>query len=157
MVIMKIILLNFATVSAVSMLGLAGARAADPLPPVPPGGSVAPPSSSAATPSTPSSQQVPLSPNPGGQGEHGKQLEKLKQELGLTPEQVKRMRPVLKAAHEQAKTVRENAALNEQQKHQQVHQIFAAAFHQLKPMLTPAQIARLKQLRAERRGAPANT
>jgi len=156
MVTMKITLLNLATVAAVSMLGLAGARAADPLPPVPPGGSSAPPPST--SPGASSSQQVPLSSNPGGQGEHAKHLEKLKLELGLTPEQVKKMHPILKAAHEQAKAVRDNTSLNEQQKHQKVRQIFAAAFHQFKPILTPAQLAKLKQLRAEHRGTtPAST
>ena len=151
------ILLNLAAVSAVSMISLASAQAADPLPPIPPGGSSAPPPSSSTTPGASGSQQVPLGSNPGAHSEHGKHLEKLKLELGLTPEQVKKMRPILKNAHEQAKAVRENTALSEQQKHQQERQIFVAAFKQFKPILTPAQIAKLKQLRAERRGAPANT
>ena len=151
---MRISLLNLAAVSAASVMALASVHAADPLPPTPPGGSVAPPSSS---PTTGSTQQNPLSPTAGNQSEHGKHLEKLRLELGLTPEQVKKMRPILKTAHEQARTVRENASLNEQQKHQKLHQIFEVAFHQFKPILTPAQIAKLKQLRAERHGPSANT
>jgi hypothetical protein len=43
------------------------------------------------------------------------------------------------------------------QKHQKLHQIFATAFQQFKPILTEAQLARLKQLRAERRANPTNT
>jgi len=151
---MRISLPNLAAVSAASVMALASVQAADPLPPTPPGGSVAPPSSS---PTTGSTQQNPPSPTAGNQSEHGKHLEKLKMELGLTPEQIKKMRPILKTAHEQARTVRENASLNEQQKHQKLRQIFEAAFHQFKPILTPAQIAKLKQLRAERHGASANT
>jgi hypothetical protein len=157
---MKRILLSLAAVSAFSVIGFPNARAADPLPPVPPGGSVAPAPSSTPPSSTPpgasTSQQVPLTPNSGGQGEHAK-FEKLKQELGLTPEQVRKIGPILKNAHQQAKTVRENASLNEQQKHRKLHEIFAAAIQQFRPILTQAQLARLKQLRAERRGTTANT
>jgi hypothetical protein len=147
---MRISLPSLTALSAASVMALANVRAADPLPPTPPGGSVAPPSSS---PSAGSAQQNPPNPTAGNQSAHGKHLEKLRTELGLTPEQVKKMRPILKTAHEQAKTVRENASLNEQQKRQKMHQIFEAAFHQFKPILTPAQIAKLKQLRAERHGA----
>jgi hypothetical protein len=156
---MKIILLPLAALSAVCLIDFSSARAEDPLPPVPPGSSFAPaqPPSSTTTPNPSTSQQVPLSPGAGKMGDHAKRLQKLKEELGLTPDQLKRMGPILKTAHEQAKAVRENSSLSIEQKRQQERQIFGTAFRQFKPILTPAQLAKLKQLRNERRGAAGTT
>lgn len=146
--------IHFALVSmtAASLAAISCVRAEDPLPPTVPGSSFAPPSSP-STPTTPAaknpSQQSP-SAAPGGNGaQAGNRLEKLKEELGLTPEQMKQIRPILKKEYEEAKPVRENTSLPPEQKRTKLRAIFMAAFRQMKPILTPAQLAKLKELHKE--------
>jgi hypothetical protein len=47
--------------------------------------------------------------------------------------------------------LRQNTALPQQQKRQQIRQIQASTFQQIRPLLTPEQLQRWKQIREERR------
>jgi hypothetical protein len=126
-------------------------RANDQIPPVPPGNSLPPP---AATPTPPTSPAVQTS---AGNKKHEGHLEKLKQELVLTPAQVSKIKPILQRAAQQVKTLRSSVSLSAAQKKQQIRQLHLAAFEQIRPMLAPQQVQKWKQIRAQHRGQQAQT
>lgn len=76
----------------------------------------------------------------------GNRLEKLKEELGLTPAQVDQIRPIFKKAGEEMIAVHNNASLSQEQKHQKMRAIIMATVQEMKPILTPAQLAKLKEI-----------
>ena len=128
-------------------------RASDPIPPVPPGNSLPPPQAptSAPAPQTGSAAQ-PLSPGSGAQaaGKHGQRLKKLKNELGLTPDQIARIRPIVENSRQQIQALRSNTTLPPKQRHQQIEQIRVSSFQQIRPILTPQQLQKWKQIREQR-------
>jgi len=129
-------------------------RADDQVPPVPPGNSL-PPTAPATTPTPPSTS--PALQTSGGTkrqaaGEGKRRFEKLKQELGLTPAQVARIKPIFERTAEQVKTLRSSVSLSAAQKKQQIRQIVASSFQQIRPVLTPQQLQKWKQIREEHRG-----
>ena len=87
----------------------------------------------------------------------GQRLQKLKQELGLTPAQVAKIRPIFEKAGAQLKALRDNTSLPAAQKRQKMRQIFAASAQQIRPILTPQQLQKWKQIREEHRTATAST
>ncbi|TCO88056.1 hypothetical protein EV701_119100 [Chthoniobacter flavus] len=125
-------------------------RATDPLPPTPPGNSLPPSASSTPAQSTPSA--TPSATPRKGQGKQAgeRRFQKLKQELSLTPAQVAKIKPIIEKAVADAKALRANTSLPEAQKRKNMRQIFAASFQQIKPLLTPQQLQKWKQIRAER-------
>jgi hypothetical protein len=90
-------------------------------------------------------------------GQAGQRLQKLKQELGLTPAQVAKIKPIFEKAGAQLKALRDNTSLPAQQKHQKMRQIFAASAQQIRPILTPQQLQKWKQIREEHKTATAST
>jgi len=144
-------------------------RADDPLPPVPPGNTLPPPQPANPTPNpaSPSKnatpQQAPVnSPGlmalSGGKGgEAGQRIQKLKQELGLTPAQVAKIKPIFEKAGAQLKALRDNTSLPAPQKRQKMRQIVVASAQQIRPILTPQQLQKWKQIREERKTATAST
>jgi Spy/CpxP family protein refolding chaperone len=152
---------------APSNLPAADLRADGPLPPVPPGSPLPPPLPANFTPAPPSknnsTQQstmnspglTALSGGQGGQG--GQRLQKLKQELGLTPPQVAKIKPILEKAGTQLKASRDNTSLPVPQRRQKMRQIFAASAQQIRPILTPQQLQKWKQIREEHHTATAST
>ena len=138
-------------------------RADDPLPPIPPGSPLPPPLPATSTPNPPSqspSQQGPMK-SPGlmelSSGQTSQRLQKLKQELGLTPAQVVKIKPIFDKAGAQLKALRDNTSLPAQQKRQRVRQVFAASAQQIRPILTPQQLQKWKQIRQEHRTTAAST
>jgi len=129
-------------------------RANDPLPPVPPGNSLPPPLPAASTPAPqpPQATQsiIPGAGTPAG-GRRNHRLQKLKNELALTPQQIAQIRPIVQSTRQQIMALRQNTALPQQQKRQQIRQIQASTFQQIRPLLTPEQLQRWKQIREERR------
>jgi len=140
-------------------------RANDPLPPVPPGDTLLPPlpedpaPAPATTPSThivypktnTSTSTQTATNNSTGTGQKKHPMQKLKNELGLTPEQIAKIKPIVQSTHQQIKAIRENTALPQRQKHQEIHRIQALAFQQIRPILTPQQLQMWKQIREQRR------
>lgn len=123
-------------------------RATDPLPPTPPGSSLPQPASSTPAPTPPS---APALANPQGKRKHAgeQRFQKLKQELALTPAQIAQIKPIMEKARADAKALRDNTSLPAAQKRKSIRQIFAASFQQIKPLLTPEQLQKWKQIRAE--------
>jgi hypothetical protein len=94
----------------------------------------------------------------GGQGAPAeKRLEKLKQELNLTPAQVAKIKPIFEKAGTQLKALRDNASLPAPQKRQKMRQIFVASAQQIRTILTPQQLQKWKQIREEHKTATAST
>lgn len=133
-------------------------RANDPLPPVPPGSSLPPPAPSTPAPGQPSKKTAstpsatPAPPGRKGLANHPgeRRFQKLKQELGLTPAQVAKIKPIIEKAGAEMKALHDNTSLPTTQKRQKMRQIFVASFQQIKPLLTPQQLQKWKQIREER-------
>jgi hypothetical protein len=121
-------------------------RANDQVPPVPPGNSFPPPATS-NPPSTSSTTQTSA-----GNKKQGGHMDKLKQELGLTPAQVNKIKPILERTAQQVKTLRSSVSLSAAQKKQQIRQLHLAAFEQIRPILTPQQVQKWKQIRQQHGG-----
>jgi hypothetical protein len=139
-------------------LSVVDLRASDPLPPVPPGDASLPPEPAPTPATTPSTHIVypktntstgtpTANPNSPGQKKHP--LEKLKNELGLTPEQVAKIKPIVQSTHAQIKAIRENTGLPPKQMHQEIRRIQATAFQQIRPILTAQQLQLWKQIREQ--------
>jgi periplasmic protein CpxP/Spy len=85
-------------------------------------------------------------------GHHrGKRMQKLTQELNLTPDQQTKIKPIFQQAHAQAKTIRQDTTLNQDQKRAKFKDLHQTTMAQLNEILTPEQQAQLKQLQEQRR------
>ena len=124
--------------------------AVDQVPPVPPGNSLPPP---AATPPSTSSAAQGSATNK----KHEGHFDKLKQELGLTPAQATKIKPILERTAQQVKALHSSVSLSAAQKKQQIRQLHLAAYEQIRPILTPQQVQKWKQIREQHRGQQAQT
>ena len=90
---------------------------------------------------------------PGGAhaGKGGGRLKKMAQNLGLTDAQKAQMKPILKAAREQAKAIKANTALTPEARKAQMKSLHKNTNQQLMAILTPEQREKMKAMRAERR------
>lgn len=117
-------------------------RAEDPVPPTPP---VNPP---AGRPEAGAKHER----GPGGPGgEHGDRLAMMKEKLGLTPEQVEKLKPIFAADAEKLKALRDDAALTREQKGEKMRAIFQASMEELKAIITPDQAEKWKAAMEKRR------
>jgi periplasmic protein CpxP/Spy len=82
---------------------------------------------------------------------HGQRMQKLTQELNLTPNQQTKIKPIFQKAHAQAKTIRQDATLNKDQKMAKMKELHQNTMAQLNEILTPEQQTQLKQLQEQRR------
>jgi Spy/CpxP family protein refolding chaperone len=127
--------------------------AQDQVPPVPPGNSLPPPPSPSSTPTAPGSQssgqQSIAGSNKKQSGEQ--RFEKLKQALSLTHAQAAKIKPILEKAAQQVKALRTSVSMSAAQKKQQIRQILASSFQQIRPLLTPQQLQKWRQLHNQRR------
>jgi protein CpxP len=89
-------------------------------------------------------------PTPKGH-RHGQRMQKLTQELNLTPDQQTKIKPIFQQAHAQAKTIRQDATLNKDQKMAKMKELHQNTMAQLNGILTPEQQTQLKQLQEQRR------
>jgi len=121
-------------------------RAEDPIPPKPPGSSSAP---AATTPSA----TTPDAGTPGGKGQAARvdMLQRLKEQLDLTPEQVEKLKPVLEKQREKFQTLKDDASLSQEQKRDKAREIFMGTIEEIKPILTEEQLAKLKETLEKRR------
>lgn len=89
---------------------------------------------------------------------NGKTLEKYAAELGLTRDQKARISQVMASVKTEREKVKNNASLTPDARRMQSKQIAKNASERIKAILTPAQEAKIKELRRaarERRGATA--
>ena len=132
----KSTLLSLATASLLA--ATATLRAADPVPPTPP---VNPP------PATPEAAK----PERGPGGPRGDRLEMMKEQLGLTPEQVEKIKPILEKDREKIQALRADTTTSREQKGEKMRAIITASMDQIKPILTPEQLEKFKAGMEKRR------
>ena len=117
-------------------------RAEDPVPPTPP---VNPPATAPAAAAKPER-------GPGGPGgPRGDRLEMMKEKLGLTPEQIEKIKPILEKDREKLMALREDAALSREQKGEKMREILKSSMEAIKPILTPEQVEKWKAEMEKRR------
>ena len=75
----------------------------------------------------------------------------MKEQLGLTPEQVEKLKPIFAKDAEQYKALREDAALSREQKGEKMRAIFQASREQIQAILTPDQVEKMKATMEKRR------
>ncbi|HEX7422970.1 MAG TPA: hypothetical protein VF311_03650 [Terriglobales bacterium] len=78
-----------------------------------------------------------------------KHLEWLGQQLNLTDDQKEKLKPILQDQHKQMKAVRDDTALTQDQKHENMKQIHESTHTQIQAILTPEQQEKFKQLKEE--------
>ena len=126
---------SFLTLAAASLLTAASLRAADPVPPTPP---VNPP------PAAPESAQPERRPGGGPSGPRGDRLAMMKEQLGLTPEQVEKIKPILEKDREKLQALRADTTTTREQKGEKMREILTASLEEIKPILTPEQLEKFK-------------
>jgi Spy/CpxP family protein refolding chaperone len=127
------------------------ARAQDAIPPKPPGSATLPATPAPATP--PSSTSENSAPPAGGKGRGAEFVQMLKEKVGVTDEQIQKMKPIFGQEMEKMKGLKDNTTLTREQKMDKVREIVTGTMEELKPILTPGQIAKLKEEMEKRRAA----
>ena len=138
---------TFLTLATASLLtATTTLRAADPVPPTPP---VNPPPAApeAAKPEAGRPERRPG--GPGGPG--GDRLAMMKEQLGLTPEQVEKIKPILEKDREKLQALRADTAATREQKGEKMREILTASMEEIKPILTPEQLEKFKANMEKRR------
>ena len=130
---------NQLTILALATAGLLAAtstlRAEDPVPPTPP---VNPP---AGQPEAGAKRER----GPGGPGgERGDRLEMMKEKLGLTPEQVEKIKPILEKDREKLLALRDDTTATREQKGGKMREILKSSMEGIRPILTPEQVEKWK-------------
>ena len=125
----KLTLLTLATAGLLA--APSSIRAEDPVPPVPP---VNPPAGAPAA----------AKPERGPGGPRGDRLEMMKEKLGLTPEQVEKIKPLLEKDREKLLALREDTTASREQKGEKMREILKASMEAIKPILTPEQVEKWK-------------
>ncbi len=82
---------------------------------------------------------------------HGERMQKLTKELNLTPDQQTKIKPIFQQARAQAKTIRQDTSLTQDQKRTKFKELHQTTMAQLNEILTPEQQTQLKQLQEQRR------
>jgi Spy/CpxP family protein refolding chaperone len=143
--VLKPTMKNQLTILALATAGLLAAtnqlRAEDPVPPTPP---VNPP------PAVKEGEPGPGRPaRPGGQ--RGDRLEMMKEKLGLSAEQVEKLKALFARDFEKMKAIREDATLSDEQKREKARAIFGGSAGEMKAVLTPEQAEKWKAEMERRR------
>ena len=133
------------TLATASLLAATTLRAADPVPPTPP---VNPPP---AAPEAAKPERGPGGPGGGPGGPRGDRLEMMKEQLGLTPEQVEKIKPILEKDREKLQALRADTTTSREQKGEKMREIITASMEQIKPILTPEQLEKFKAGMEKRR------
>jgi len=93
-------------------------------------------------------QQTPAAA-PAGASEGAKKLQAISQQLNLTPEQKRKLLPVLEQEAPKLKAVKENTSLPPRQKLQQIRAIHEESDPKIKAILTPDQYTKWQQMRQQ--------
>jgi periplasmic protein CpxP/Spy len=126
------------------------ARAEDPVPPKPPGSATLPAAPAATTPPAPASEPAPAA---GGKGRAAGFVQMLKEKIGVTDEQLQKMKPLFEQEREKFKGLKDDTTLTTEQKRDKAREIVVGTLEDLKPILTSEQIAKLKEEMEKRRAA----
>ena len=77
---------------------------------------------------------------------------RLSRELNLTPDQTAKLEPVLASRNQQMEAIRSNGQLTQQDAHLQMRALEKSTHDQLAGILTPDQMAQMRQMRHQMRG-----
>ena len=105
------------------------------------------------------SQAEDAKPAAGERGKEGARRDRvamMKENLGLTDEQVAKIKPIVEADREKMKALREDSALTADQKKEKFAELFKAQSEQIKPILTPEQQEKWKEQLAKMQERRAN-
>ncbi|HLH07076.1 MAG TPA: hypothetical protein VKW78_07560 [Terriglobales bacterium] len=78
-------------------------------------------------------------------------MKKMAEKLNLTADQQAKLKPIFQQAHAQAKTIRQDTSLTQEQKRAKMKDLHQTTMAQLNEILTPEQQTQLKQLQEQRR------
>ncbi len=78
-------------------------------------------------------------PAEGKGGARRDRVEMMKESLGLTDEQVAKIKPIVEADREKMKALREDSSLSQEDKRAKYTEMFKAQSEKIKPILTPEQ------------------
>ena len=139
---MKTKLTLLALASASLLTATASLRAADPVPPTPP---VNPP------PAAPEAAKPERGHGGPGGRPGGDRLAMMKEQLGLTPEQVEKIKPILEKDREKIQALRADTTSTREQKGEKMREIITASMEEIKPILTAEQLEKFKAGMEKRR------
>jgi hypothetical protein len=128
-------LLTLSLLSLGLVIAQAPLRAQDASPAQPP----APPSDAPEVPATPPTTDGQTPPPPAHHRREGLTLAFLTEKLGLTPEEQKVIGPIIQSGRQQAKELREDDSLSQDDKRAKMKEIAEATRSQIRAALTPAQ------------------
>jgi hypothetical protein len=126
------------------------ARGEDPVPPKPPGPTTLPAAPAPAAPPASTSEPTPPA---GGKSRAAEFMHMLKEKLGVSDEQLEKMKPIFGQELEKLKGLKDDTALTTEQKREKARAIMMGALDEIKPILTPGQMAKLKEEMEKRRAA----
>ena len=138
----KLTLLTLATTGLLT--AASPLRAEDPVPPTPP-----------ATPPVPAASGEAKHERGADGGRRGDRVAMLKQQLGLTPEQVEKLKPIIAQDREKMMTLRNDPALTQEQRMAKMKDLQKTSEEEIKPILTAEQVAKWKVVQEKRREAMA--
>jgi len=97
-------------------------------------------------------QSAPTQAQPQGRHHGEGRLKKLADYLGLTDAQKAQIKPILENARQQAKIIRQNMTLSPEDKKTQEKELRKSTMEQIKAILTPDQLAKLKAMHQHKHG-----
>jgi hypothetical protein len=77
----------------------------------------------------------------------------LKEKVGVSDEQLEKMKPIFGQQVEKLKALKDDTSLTTEQKREKGREIFMGTVEELKSILTPEQITKLKEEMEKRRAA----
>ncbi|HEY8965302.1 MAG TPA: hypothetical protein VIM58_02590 [Candidatus Methylacidiphilales bacterium] len=83
-----------------------------------------------------------------------KQLERMKKDLGLSDDQVAKLKPIFADQFAAMKSIHENTSLSDEEKHTQAKAAREAAMEKIKAILTPDQLEKYKAMHHHGPGGP---
>lgn len=84
--------------------------------------------------------------------EIAKRLQQVADELGLSEQQREQARPIIRGFFEQARSLRQDTSLTQEDRRQQLRTLREETAAKLKPILTPEQLEKWQNMRAARGG-----
>ena len=89
----------------------------------------------------------------GGGGRAGEFVKMLREKLGVTDDQLEKMKPIFEQQREKLMGLKDDSALTMEQKREKAREIMMGTMEEIKPILTPEQMAKLKEELEKRRAA----
>ncbi len=75
----------------------------------------------------------------------------MKEKLGLTPEQVEKIKAAFEKDREKLMALREDTSLSREQKGEKMRELFKSQMESIRPILTPEQVEKWKAAMEKRR------